>query len=326
MQKRPLLMLFVLLSLTDLRAQDVAFSQFYANPLYLNPAFAGSGVGPRFILNYRNQWPSLPGNFTTYAASYDQYFSAINGGIGIQALSDNIGDNNFQHNQVAIMYSNNLSLNQNWVLKTGFQYMFAQRSLNWLGLIFPDEIDARLGVQPGTTAEILPGQNLTNANMHDFSAGAILFSEQFYGGFAFHHLTQPNQSLLPSGLVPWNLRTTIHAGANFEVVRGSRNMPGTTLSPNMIVMFQGPAQQINLGTYITRGPIVGGLWYRLGDAFIFSLGLQQGVFRVGYSYDVTSSRLQVAAIGSHEISFALQLESKERIPRRKMVKIKCPTF
>jgi type IX secretion system PorP/SprF family membrane protein len=326
MQKKLLIALVLLLCVGQTRAQDVGYSQFYANPLYLNPAFAGSGVGPRYILNYRNQWPSLPGNFVTYAASYDQYFSAINGGLGIQVLSDQIGDNNFQHNQVAIMYSNNLALNNKWVLKTGFQYMFAQRSLNWQGLIFPDEIDARLGIQPGTTAEILPGQSVTNANMHDFSAGAILFSENFYGGFAVHHLTQPNQSLIPPGVVPWNLRTTIHAGANFEVVRGSRNQPGTTLSPNIIAMFQGPATQVNIGTYLTRGPIVGGLWYRLGDAFIVSLGLQQGVFRMGYSYDITTSRLRAAALGSHEISFAIQLESKERIPRRKMVKIKCPTF
>lgn len=326
MLKRLLLALLISWMVLPLKAQDVAFSQFFANPLYLNPAFAGSGVGPRIILNYRNQWPSLPGNFVSYAASYDQYFSALSGGIGIQVLSDQIGDNNFQHNQVAIMYSNNLTINRNLVLKTGFQYMFAQRSLNWTGLIFPDEIDARLGIQPGTTQEILPFQNVTNANMHDFSAGAILFSEQFYGGFAVHHLTQPNQSLIPPGVVPWNLRTTLHAGANFEVVRGSRNMPGTTLSPNIIAIFQGPATQVNIGSYITRGPLVGGLWYRIGDSFIVSLGLQQGVFRMGYSYDITISRLRAAALGSHEISFAIQLESKERIPRRKMVKIKCPTF
>lgn len=326
MQKKLLIALLVLLCAGTSQAQDVGYSQFYANPLYLNPAFAGSGIGPRYILNYRNQWPSLPGNFVTYAASFDQYFSAINGGLGIQVLSDHIGDNNFQHNQVAIMYSNNLALNNKWVLKTGFQYMFAQRSLNWQGLIFPDEIDARLGVLPGTTAESLPLQSVTNANMHDFSAGAILFSENFYGGFAVHHLTQPNQSLIPPGVVPWNIRTTLHAGANFEVVRATRNRPGTTLSPNIITMFQGPATQVNIGTYISRGPIVGGLWYRLGDAFIVSLGLQQGVFRMGYSYDITTSRLRAAALGSHEISFAIQLESKERIPRRKMVKIKCPTF
>jgi type IX secretion system PorP/SprF family membrane protein len=307
-------------------AQDPSFSQFYANPLYLNPAFAGSGVGPRFNLNYRNQWPSLSGNFVTYSASYDQYVSALSGGIGVHVLADRIGDAAFRHNQLSLIYSNNLAINQDLVLKTGFQYTFAQKSLNWSGLIFPDEIDARLGVQQGTTAENLPVTNETNANMHDFSVGAILFSEMFYGGFAIHHLTQPNQSMIPPGVSPWNVKTTIHAGANFEAVRGTRNMPGTLVSPNVIVQFQGTARQVNVGTYVSRGPIVGGLWYRFGDAFIFSLGLQQNIFRFGYSYDVTTSRLRAAAIGSHEISAAIQLEPFERIPRRKMVKIKCPTF
>jgi type IX secretion system PorP/SprF family membrane protein len=326
MPKKLLAACLLLLSAFHAKAQDPSFSQFYANPLYLNPAFAGSGVGPRFNLNYRNQWPSLAGNFVTYSASYDQYVSALSGGIGVHVLADRIGDAAFRHNQFSLMYSNNLAINQNLVLKTGFQYTFAQKSLNWTGLIFPDEIDARLGVQPGTTAETLPVANMTNANMHDFSAGAILFSEMFYGGFAFHHLTQPNQSMIPPGVAPWDLKTTIHAGANFEVIRGSRNMPGTMLSPNIIMQFQGTARQINVGTYVTRGPIVGGLWYRFGDAFILSLGLQQNIFRFGYSYDITTSRLRAAAIGSHEISAAVQLEPFERIPRRKMVKIKCPTF
>ena len=33
-------------------AQDPAFSQFYANPLYLNPAFAGTNDCPRANLSF----------------------------------------------------------------------------------------------------------------------------------------------------------------------------------------------------------------------------------------------------------------------------------
>ena len=53
-------------------AQDPIFTQFYSNPIYLNPAFAGSRVCPRFALNYRNEWPNISGNFITTAAAYDQ--------------------------------------------------------------------------------------------------------------------------------------------------------------------------------------------------------------------------------------------------------------
>ncbi len=52
--------------------QDPIFTQFYSNPIYLNPAFAGSRVCPRFALNYRNEWPNISGNFITTAAAYDQ--------------------------------------------------------------------------------------------------------------------------------------------------------------------------------------------------------------------------------------------------------------
>ena len=62
---------------------DPQFTQFYANPIYLNPAFAGSKICPRFAMNYRNEWPSLTGNYVTYSMSYDQYFKNISGGIGV---------------------------------------------------------------------------------------------------------------------------------------------------------------------------------------------------------------------------------------------------
>jgi len=55
-----------------LQAQDAHFSQFYANPLHLNPAFTGSENCPRVALGYRNQWPALGPTYVTYSASYDQ--------------------------------------------------------------------------------------------------------------------------------------------------------------------------------------------------------------------------------------------------------------
>ncbi|MFT4523977.1 MAG: hypothetical protein ACI85F_000118, partial [Bacteroidia bacterium] len=56
-------------SVEESLAQDPQFTQFYANPLYLNPAFAGSKRCPRVVMNYRNQWPAISGTFVTYSAS-----------------------------------------------------------------------------------------------------------------------------------------------------------------------------------------------------------------------------------------------------------------
>ena len=57
-------------------AQDPQFSQFYASPLYLNPALTGSVKCPRATLNYRNQWPALGSTYVTYIASFDQQVKA----------------------------------------------------------------------------------------------------------------------------------------------------------------------------------------------------------------------------------------------------------
>ena len=67
-----ILFLIVLLNLNSF-GQDPQFSQFYANPMYLSPSFAGSTNGTRAVLNFRDQWPAIPGSFITYSASVDHY-------------------------------------------------------------------------------------------------------------------------------------------------------------------------------------------------------------------------------------------------------------
>ena len=70
------------------KAQDVHFSQYYANPLYLNPSFAGSIVCPRIVANFRDQWPAISGTYVSYSASYDQHFDVLSGGVGVLFLGD----------------------------------------------------------------------------------------------------------------------------------------------------------------------------------------------------------------------------------------------
>ena len=73
--------------------QDPEFTQFYANPIYLNPALAGAANCPRFAMNHRNQWPSLSGAYVTNSFSYDQYINSINGGIAVMVTNDMAGNN-----------------------------------------------------------------------------------------------------------------------------------------------------------------------------------------------------------------------------------------
>src|ERR1700761_772165 len=92
MNQRVLFPILVLATcLFNLKAQDPQFTQFYANPLYLNPAFAGTARCPRIAMNYRNQWPNLGqgASYVTYSASYDMHVNALAGGIGVLVTTDN---------------------------------------------------------------------------------------------------------------------------------------------------------------------------------------------------------------------------------------------
>ena len=116
--KRLLIIGSLLLSTTTF-AQDPQFTQFYANPIYLNPAFAGSHGCPRFNVNYRNEWPSLSGNYVTYSMSYDNYFKNINGGIGIIATHDQQGQGTIFTSMLGVIYSYHLKVNRKFSMLFG---------------------------------------------------------------------------------------------------------------------------------------------------------------------------------------------------------------
>jgi hypothetical protein len=82
--------------------------------------------------------------------------------------------------------------------------------------------------------------------------------------------------------------------------------------------------QLNLGMYVKYGAFTAGAWWREGDAFILSVGVDAGTFRFGYSYDITTSKLTNASGGSHELSLGLNINCKKK-PKRFRT-ISCPSF
>ncbi len=126
--------------------QDPQFTQFYANPLYLNPAFAGTARCPRVVLNYRNQWPALSGTFVTTSASYDQDVRGIMGGLGLLVTNDQAGKGTLTTTTASGIYSYTQAINRKFSIKVGFQATYFQKSLDWNKLTFGDMIDPQPGL------------------------------------------------------------------------------------------------------------------------------------------------------------------------------------
>lgn len=296
-------------------AQDPEFTQFYANPLYLNPAFAGSNYCPRIALNYRNQWPALSGTFVTYSAAYDQYFRGIHGGFGILATNDQAGEGTIKTSNISAIYSYVQPINRHLSFSVGFQATYAQKTVDWSKLTFGDMIDPRRGF----VMQSQETQGITTARNLDISAGALLYGKKFFVGGAAHHLTEPDEAL-HSGPSKLPIKYTGHAGLVIPV----GNEGDASVSPNILFRKQQDFQQLNLGMYLQKGSIVGGLWYRASDSFIVLLGVQKDGFKFGYSYDLTVSKLTNRTAGSHELSVGMNFKCKKKKPRFRPAI--CPSF
>src|SRR6478736_7569377 len=125
---------------TRVFAQDPEFSQYYAAPLYLNPAFTGTTNDHRFIANYRNQWPSVARGYTTTAFSYDYNSNSINSGFGFLATQDQAGTAGMKSTQFNFLYSYKLRLSSKWVISSGLNFGYAVRSIDFNRLIFGDQL------------------------------------------------------------------------------------------------------------------------------------------------------------------------------------------
>lgn len=300
-------------------AQDPLFTQFYANPLYLNPALAGSNICPRFAMNYRNQWPSLSANFITQSFSYDQKFRAINGGIGIIAMHDQQGQNTIQTSSLGLLYSYHLQVNRKFTLMFGGQANFMMKFLDWNKLTFGDMIDPRRGFIYQTGDVPRGGRK----GFLDISAGVVGYTKRFFFGFAAHHLNRPNESMIV-GRSPLPMRFTGHAGAEIPLGKKSQYGNKVSISPNILFRYQQGFMEMNVGTYIKYDMFTFGTWFRNRDAFILLFGVQYERFKIGYSYDVTVSKLTNQSGGSHEISLGLSLKCKDR--KLTFRTISCPSF
>ena len=306
-------------------SQDPAFSQFYANPLYLNPAFAGASKNgcPRANLNYRDQWPGIGRTYVTTSASWDQHVNSVNGGLGIIVSQDRSGAGNLNTSHASVLYSYHLPVNRKISIKAGFEASYRMITLDWTNLTFGDMIDPQYGFIYPTNEDIV--NYPTTKSFPDFSTGLLAYTENFFAGFAAHHLTQPNQGFISESELPTKI--TAHIGGNFPLSKYKNTV--TTISPNFLYQKQQDFQQFNYGVYVNRGPIAGGLWARNSaknfDSFILMIGLIQNSFKFGYSYDITVSNLKNSnTLGAHELSFTLFMPCKSRT--KSFNTISCPQF
>jgi len=156
----------------------------------------------------------------------------------------------------------------------------------------------------------------------------LFYNKIYYWGAAIHHLKKvfisKNYYILPK-------KFTFHLGAKYKFDLDDSRMVDFSISPNIIIIQQSRFQEINLGVYLYKNNYTLGIWARssfyphlTNDAIIFILGLNLPTIRIGYSYDLSTTKIWRQSLGSHELSISFRFNCKEKIKGKNT--ISCPTF
>ena len=104
----PILFLLIIMS-------SVGYSQYqfsdYRNSTVLLPSYAGF-EGTKFTTKYRDQFPAIPGNYTTIQATAEHQLTSFNSGVGLQYLRYN--ESALSVNNIEVLYSYDFKINDNF--------------------------------------------------------------------------------------------------------------------------------------------------------------------------------------------------------------------
>jgi type IX secretion system PorP/SprF family membrane protein len=315
------------------RTQDVQFSQFYSNYLYLAPSFSGLTDQNRISVNYRNQWPEIANGYQTYSVSFDKYLEKFRSGIGAIIFQDIAGTGMLTTTQIGIQYSFDFEVTHEWHMRPGMHFNYAQRSIDFDKLLWNDQIAATGNA--ATTAELTPVDKVGDI---DFSVSILSYSERYWLGACVDHLLRPNQSFYfyeEEEGNPAKVPLKYSAFGGIKFIRNEhllRPIP-TTLQFAFLYRQQAKYRQLDLGVYWYRHPLVMGVWYRgiplykevfNRDAFTMLVGIKTSSINIGYSYDFTISRLIANTGGAHELSLSYTFKTKPIKLKPRMVP--CPDF
>lgn len=315
----------------EVMAQDPQFSQFYSAPIYLNPGFAGNTTQARGVVNYRNQWPAMPGKFVSFAASVEYNVDDINSGFALALQQDRAGSAGLRFSNVALHYSYTLRINRKIAVKPGMYFSYTFRNLNRTDLVFGDQI-----IYDNPVSSSYQEFGVEPVRYPDLGTGLVAYGKKWWAGTAFHHINRPNQSLIDQeSRLP--MRFSLHGGYNIAISQTSKKqlISGVTLVGGY--KAQGKWDQLDVGAYYRYKIITGGLFYRgmpllksnqygqpNHDAVTALLGFKFEDFYFAYSYDLSISKLITDSGGAHEVSLIVELASDRKKKERKRSKFLIP--
>lgn len=281
--------------------QDYQFTHYMYDNLSFNPGYAGLNKSICGTMLFRQQWAGFEGRPQTGLLNIHAPVKMLRGGLGLTYVNDQLG---FEKNNMArLAYSYHLGLGAG-DLGIGVSAGIIQKSID-AGWITPDGT-------PWANDGSIAAQNASDL-VPDINFGVFYQTSELYMGISATHLGQFNMDAL-------NLKNVHHYFITAGYFYNINNQ--WQLRPSVLVKSDAASTQIDLNVNVLFNKMVwAGVSYRFADAVAPMLGYQKqiggGLMRIGYAYDVTTSKLKGYSNGSHDIMVNYCFNLDKPIPVQK---------
>ncbi|MCB0769544.1 MAG: type IX secretion system membrane protein PorP/SprF [Flavobacteriales bacterium] len=274
--------------------QEVMVSQYMFNQLFLNPAYAGSHAYVSSSLLHRSQWLQMEGAPRTSMMAIDAPLMKGKMGAGLSIVHDQIGVSSDL--DIAGHYAYHIRVNSTSKLAFGLRAGVSVYSAKLTDLRYWDENDQ------------IFQNDLNNKAVGKFGFGLYWYDATSYVGLSVPTIYAADGQLsLDAGDALDHYFTQhyyLHAGKIFPLNES------LDLKPSTMVRYT-PAAPLEADVncnLLYRERVWLGVGYRTGDAIVGMVEYQVNpMLRIGYAYDMTTSKIRHYSSGSHEIMLGIDL-------------------
>ncbi|WP_462248844.1 PorP/SprF family type IX secretion system membrane protein [Ekhidna sp.] len=279
-------------------AQDIHFTQFYMQPLTVNPALGGDYIGGlRASFINRRQWGQLGVPVETLAAGLEQKLwlngdYLVLGGLFISDKASQVGYVTTR-GYFSSTYIKNISKHS---IGMGIQVGFSRNSLD-PNQTFPSQFNGSTGTFDSGLDNNEPlgalDRNYLDINVGVFWKTIYKDRYRFKTGFSVSHVNMPNEAFTDNvERIP--MRFLLHHSTEIIV------NPNWSFISQTQLMYTGRAKEFITNAIAKRKfseviSVLGGIGYRgyviNSDAAILLLGMSYHYFDIGVSYDWNVSDL-----------------------------------
>jgi type IX secretion system PorP/SprF family membrane protein len=320
----------VCVAATTVHAQvDPHFSQYYIQPMTMNPAFTGAFDGDYRISGI---WRSQYGNTLNTKGLSAEKTTNKNANIGFNIINQSSSDGayNFTNGYLTFAYTGvRFGKNADHYLVMAMQMGFISRKFDITKMQFGSQWVSGVGFDAsGNSNETFLKPQVTS---FDAGAGIAYYdatpnkTATFFGGIAAYHITQPNNPFLSSqGQSKLDIRYSVQAGVR---IAASDQL---SIVPTAIYMKQGDAQERMGGVYFQvyaneNTDVMFGGYYRIGDAIAPFAGFYYKGLTFGLSYDVDASSKSAAGSKGNSMEVSISFVGKKK-SNMGVGRFYCPRF